>query len=237
MRSNPLAPSRRAALAALLLTLVSPVLRAGSRSGDEEPPRLVLLVVVDQLRGDVPLRFADRFGPGGFRRLEERGVHYTSAHYEHAATKTACGHATIATGASPAEHGVVSNDWWNTARKRTVYCVGDDAHDLVGVPTPKDPWSRGTSPRNLIGSTIGDELVSRSGGASRVFAVSLKDRSAILLGGARGTAYWYASGAGRFVTSTFYRETLPAWLEEWNESDPTLPWADTVWEPLLPLAR
>ena len=114
------------------------------------PPRLVLLITVDQLRGDMPTRFLDRLGTGGFRYLLEHGTHYANAHYRHANTETACGHATLFTGADPSRHGIVANDWIDSTTGAFVYNTEDHRHHLIG----KDPQPhKGMSPRNLLAST------------------------------------------------------------------------------------
>ena len=187
------------------------LLRADSEAAD--PPRLVLQITVDQLRGDLPTRFLDRLGEGGFRYLLDEGTHYANAHYRHANTETAVGHATLFTGADPAQHGIVANDWIDPATGAFVYNTEDARHHLIG----QEPKAHaGMSPLNLLASTIGDELVNHSGGRSRVFSVSVKDRGAILAGGHAGKAFWYSKRSGRFVTSTYYYDAYPEWVDEWN---------------------
>jgi predicted AlkP superfamily pyrophosphatase or phosphodiesterase len=191
-----------------------------------EPPRLVLQITVDQLRGDLPHRYAERFGEGGFRYLLERGTWYTSAHYRHANTETAPGHATLATGADPAVHGIVSNDWIDQRTGDFVYNTEDDRHHLIGA----DPKAhQGVSPRNLLSSTFSDELVLDTAGGSRVFSVSGKDRGAILPGGHAGKAFWFSRSTGKFVTSTYYYDTYPAWVTAWNEAGPLDPYVGQSW--------
>ncbi len=176
-------------------------------------PRLVLQITVDQLRGDLPTRFLDRLGEGGFRYLLEHGTHYANAHYRHANTETAVGHATLFTGADPSRHGIVANDWIDSTTGAFVYNTEDDRHHLIG----EDPQPhKGMSPRNLLASTIGDELVVHSAGRSRVFSVSVKDRGAILPGGHAGKAFWYSKSTGEFVTSTYYYDDHPEWMKAWN---------------------
>jgi len=178
------------------------------------PPKLVLQITVDQLRGDMPTRFLDRLGKGGFRYLIEHGTHYANAHYRHANTETAVGHATLFTGADPSSHGIIANDWIDSRTGAFVYNTEDDRHHLIGKkPKPHE----GVSPRNLLASTIGDELVVHNAGRSRVFSVSIKDRGAILPGGHAGKAYWYSKSTGDFVTSTFYHDAYPEWVKIWNK--------------------
>jgi predicted AlkP superfamily pyrophosphatase or phosphodiesterase len=182
-----------------------------------EPPRLVLQITVDQLRGDLPMRYRDRLPPGGFRHLFEHGTHFTNAHHRHANTETAVGHATLFTGADPSRHGVIANDWIDTTTGAFVYNSEDDRHHVIGSePRPHE----GVSPRNLLSSTIGDELIIDGAGRSRVFSISVKDRGAILPGGHAGKAFWYSKRSGDFVTSTFYYDDTPDWVKAWNAARP-----------------
>ena len=194
-------------LAALLCIFVS--------EAKAEKPKLVVQITIDALRGDMPPRFKDRFGPRGFRYLMDRGVYYTNVHYSHANTDTAAGHATLATGGHTAQHGMAGITWYDQETGRTVSSVEDNRYTLIGEePKPH----QGTSPRNLTSSTVGDELVLASGHTSRVFSVSRKDRGAIIPGGHLGKAFWYDSGSGEFVTSTYYYEKYPAWVAAWNKA-------------------
>jgi predicted AlkP superfamily pyrophosphatase or phosphodiesterase len=190
-----------------------------------EEPKLILALTIDGLRGDIPFRLADRFGPGGFRYLMENGVVYDNAHHQHSTTFTAVGHATLFTGGNSPQHGLAGNDWHDYSRGQ-VYCVEDDRHPIIG----KEPKAHeGTSPRNLTASTYGDELILASGGRSRVFSVSIKDRGAILPGGRLGKAFWYSSSSGEFVTSTYYYDAYPAWVE-WNQAKHADRYMDATWE-------
>ncbi len=173
------------------------------------------------------MRYRDRLGPGGFRYLLEQGVHYANAHYRHANTETAVGHATLVTGADPSAHGIVSNDWINAATGSFVYNTEDDRHHILG----QEPKAhKGVSPRNLLASTIGDELVISNAGRSRVFSVSGKDRGAILPGGHAGKAFWYSKSTGHFVTSSYYYDAYPSWVEAWNAAAPVEAYRGKSWE-------
>ena len=187
---------------ALSVPVVALLLCGAPPVSAKEAPKLVLQITIDQLRGDMPIRFKDRFGKGGFRYLMDKGITYTNAHYQHSTTFTAVGHATLATGGNAAQHGLAGNDWHDTKTGERVYCVEDPRHPFIGKEASDKTKHKGTSPRNLTSSTIGDELIIASGGKSRVFSVSIKDRGAILPGGQLGKALWYSSGSGKFVTST-----------------------------------
>jgi predicted AlkP superfamily pyrophosphatase or phosphodiesterase len=194
-----------------------------------EPPRLVLQITVDQLRGDQLLRYQERFGPGGFRALLERGVYFANAHYKTANTFTASGHAVLTTGADTAEHGMVANEWWDRTTGRIVYCTNDPRYPALGEPAAA---GAGQSPANLSASTFGDELVLASALRSRAFSVAGKDRSAIIPGGHLGKAFWWSGKTGGFATSTYYYEALPAWVAAWNAQKPSDRYRDLTWKPL-----
>lgn len=182
----------------LFLTLAG----AAGTAAATEPPRLILLLVIDQARS----HDLDRFRPllrGGLLRLLERGIFFSRTYHEHAITLTAPGHATLATGLHPARHGIVANQWFDREKKEAVYCVGDPVH--------------GRSPGLLLGSTLGDWL-KKSDGQSQVYAAAGKDRSAILLGGHDAdAAFWYDLLTGQFVSSSYYENNNPGWLAAFND--------------------
>lgn len=172
---------------------------------------LVLLVVVDMLKGEMPFSHYDRLGDKGLKRLMEGGVSYTNAHYQHSTTFTAVGHGVIATGAPAAKHGLAGNDWADRVTGERIYCVADpDSKPLVETSV------RGTSPRNVTASTFADEIVLSTGGRSRTFGVSVKDRGAIIPAGRLGKAFWYEPKTGDFYTSSYYYDAMPEWLVSFN---------------------
>lgn len=190
-------------------------------------PALILQITVDQLRSDLVTRNTEHLGKGGFRYLLENGVVYTDARFSHANTMTAVGHATLATGGHARQHGIVANDWYDRSKGRVINSVEDRDSPYIGG----SPGSvAGRSPRNLIGSTFSDELVLASGGASRAYGVSTKDRGAILTAGRRGQAYWYSTRTGNYVTTTWYRDALPAWVKEWNARKLARSFGGKTWE-------
>jgi predicted AlkP superfamily pyrophosphatase or phosphodiesterase len=190
-------------------------------------PKLIIQITVDQLRGDTLTRFGDRFGPTGFRYLLDKGTHFINAHYKHANTETAPGHATLVTGAYPSRHGIIANDWIDQQTGAFVYNTEDTRHHIIGSqPKPH----QGVSPRNLLSTTIGDELVVHTGSRSRVFSVSAKDRGAILPGGHTGKAFWYSKRNGAFVSSTYYYEDYPDWVKQWNDQHLASTYKGRSWE-------
>ncbi|HYY99584.1 MAG TPA: alkaline phosphatase family protein [Pyrinomonadaceae bacterium] len=193
----------------------------------------MLLVAVDQFRYDYLERFGDLFAEGGIRRLLRGGASWSDANYDHAPTETAPGHATMLTGAWPSETGIIANDWYDRAEGRRVNNVGDDSVRLLGGGD-KEPAS---SPRNLLCSTLGDELKLATNNRSRVVGVSLKNRAAILPAGRMAdAAYWLSAQTGEFVSSTYYFDRLPDWVARFNAARPADKFFGAKWERLLPAA-
>src|SRR6478672_2479901 len=177
-------------------------------------PKLVVIVVIDQFRGDYLERYRDQWGEGGFRLLLDHGADFTDCNYDYANTRTAPGHATLLTGAYSNGHGIMANEWWDPAKKRMVSSVEDDAAKLVGIS-----GGVGASPHNLLSTTVGDELKLATHGKARVFGISLKDRAAILPAGFAGDgAYWIDKNTGAWITSTYYRNELPEWVKSFNDA-------------------
>ena len=178
-------------------------------------PKLVVVIVIDQFRGDYLERYRDQFGEGGFRVFLDRGAYFTDCNYDYANTRTAPGHATLFTGSYTSGHGIVANEWWDPQKRKRVTSVEDAATKLVGT-SKSGP---GASPHNLLSDTLGDELKLATGGKARVFAVSLKDRAAVLPAGFSGdAAYWIDPQSGDWITSTYYRPELPEWVRNFNGS-------------------
>jgi predicted AlkP superfamily pyrophosphatase or phosphodiesterase len=188
---------------------------------------LVLQITVDGLRGDLLRRYGDRFGEGGFRHLLEKGAVYANAHYRHANTETIVGHATLATGASPAQHGMIGNVWFDREAGELAYNIEDPEHPILPTreemaegaqidPAQKQSRTQGRSPRSLLASTFGDELFTHTAGGAKVFGVSGKDRSAVAMAGHVGKAFWYSTDSGDMVTSSYYYDAYPDWAVQWN---------------------
>jgi len=206
-----------------------------------DKPRLVLQITVDQLRGDLPFRYTDRLGEGGFKYLLERGVVYRNAHHAHANTETIVGHSTLATGAHPSGHGMVGNLWFDRETGFTTYNVEDSRYRLLTAgadvdadaeidPTQRAARSEGRSPAAILVSTFSDELRSSNNGRSKVIGVSVKDRGAISMAGHAGTAYWFSKATGQFVTSSYYLDRYPDWVSEFNTAEPAKRFANTRWQ-------
>lgn len=194
-------------------------------------PRLVLLIVVDQFRYDFLERFGDLFVPNGLKRLMTDGASWTQANYDHTPTYTAPGHATMMTGAWPAETGIVGNDWPDRDSGRFVTSVTDTTAVLLGG----QEGEVASSPRRLMASTLGDELRLQTNDRSKVIGISAKDRSAILPAGRHANAaYWFNQRVGGMVSSNYYFNQLPAWVKSYNETRPADKFYGAKWERLLP---
>jgi predicted AlkP superfamily pyrophosphatase or phosphodiesterase len=228
-------------LFALALVAILPSVCPASNSATNAPPRLILQITVDALRGDLPRRYAHVLGEGGFRYLMEQGVNYTNAHYLHANTETIVGHVSLATGTVPAAHGMVGNVWFDREQGRLVYNIEDaDFHLLsadsdVDQNTEIDPTQRaakvdGRSPRAILSSTFSDELAAHTGGKAKIFGVSVKDRGAVSLAGHAGKAFWFSKASGEFVTSSYYYDAYPRWVTDWNAANLARVYAGTTWE-------
>jgi predicted AlkP superfamily pyrophosphatase or phosphodiesterase len=195
--------------------------------GETSRCRLILQITVDQLRGDLPSRYLDRFGEGGFHYLLQKGVHYANAHFQHSNLETIVGHAVLATGAFPSANGMVANVWMDRETGVLGYAIEDSDYDLVGSsggidkkteidPTQAAARSDGRSPRAILTSTFSDELAASTAGGAKIFGVSVKDRGAVSLAGHAGKAFWFSKKTGEFVSSTYYYEQYPDWVKKWN---------------------
>lgn len=210
-------------IACLLVTTASGSVLAKQQA----QPKLVLQITVDALRADLPTRFLDKMGKGGFRYLLEEGVVYNNAHYQHANTETIVGHSSLATGAPPSVHGMVGNVWFDRKLDRVVYNIEDEDYHLLGHggvdknteidSTQKAAKGDGRSPLPLLSSTLSDEIYTAFNGKSKVFGVSVKDRAAVSLAGQYGKALWFSKSTKQFVSSDYYYKNYPAWVNNWNQ--------------------
>lgn len=200
---------RSCALIAVCLSLAG----LATASAYDAQPKLVVVIIIDQFRGDYLERVRTQLGPGGFRMFTDRGANFVNCNYNYANTETGPGHATLFTGAYSNGHGIYANEWWDATRKKTVPVGSDDTVKLL------DGTGAGFSPRVLMSDTIGDELKLSTDGKSRVFAISLKPRSAVLPGGyAANAAYWVDASNGHWQSSTYYMNALPDWVAKANAS-------------------
>lgn len=203
----------------------------------------MLVIVVDQFRNDFLDRFGDLFGANGLRRLMRDGAQWTNANYDHMPTYTAPGHATIMTGAWPAETGIIANDWYDRDAGRVVSNASDpeDKFDKDGK-FEKSRWrlfgggdrERASSPRRLIASTLGDEIRLATNGRAKVIGISVKDRGATLPAGRHANAaYWFSANTGNMVSTDYYFNEMPAWAVRFNEARPADKYFGMEWTRLL----
>jgi len=201
-------------------------------------PRLVVVVVFDQLRGDYLQRWHALYPPGGFRRLQEEGAWYSNCHYPYAITVTAAGHASLLTGCSPDQHGIIGNDWYDRAEGQSVSSVSSTRHEQVPPLAPDQdgrPRSRGVAPDRLLAPTLGESLKAVTNGRAKVVGLSLKDRGAVLPTGRHADlCCWMETETSRMVSSTAYCARLPAWAEAFNRARPANRWFGRDWQRFRP---
>ncbi len=206
----------------LLLALAPPIVSLGQKKSNEQAnnlrtsPKLVVGIVVDQMRYDYLTRFWNHYGDGGFKRLVNDGFNCKNNHFNYAPTSTGPGHTSIYTGATPATHGIIGNDWYDKEIGEDVYCAADDNYASVGTTSDAGKMS----PHRMNVTTITDELRLHTQMRGKTIAISVKDRGAVLPGGhTANAAYWfYGADEGNMITSTFYMQNLPKWVKDFNAS-------------------
>lgn len=199
-----------------------------------EKPKLVVGIVVDQMKQEYLTRFYGNFGEGGFKRFVEEGFMARNGHYNYSATNTGPGHASVYTGTTPAVHGIVNNSWYSRSLGRSVYCAEDTTVVAVGG-TAKNGL---ISPMNLYSTTITDELKLYTQKQGKVIAMSIKDRGSALPGGHLSDgSYWYDSNTGEFMTSTYYMKDLPKWVKSFNSAKHVDKFLNMTWDTYLPIEK
>jgi predicted AlkP superfamily pyrophosphatase or phosphodiesterase len=195
-------------------------------------PKLVVGIVVDQMRNDYIYRYWNRYGNGGFKRLVNNGYYFKNAHYNYIPTYTGPGHSSIYTGATPRTHGIIANDWYDKTSASFIYCCDDSLVKTIGSASE----SGFMSPKHQLSSTIGDELKMNSNQKAKVFSVALKDRSAILPAGhAANAAFWFDDSTGNFISSSWYLKELPKWLTDLNSKKLPKTYLEKGWSTLFPI--
>ncbi|MEY4930869.1 MAG: hypothetical protein RI909_1593 [Bacteroidota bacterium] len=205
--------------------LLAQVLMAQNR------PKLVVGIVVDQMRQEYLYRYEGKFGQHGFKRLMNEGFMLKNAHYNYVPTETGPGHASIFTGTTPSIHGIVANEWYDRSLKNEVNCVNDPNQKPVGtdVGGTVSPW-------RMLSTTITDEVKLSSQQRAKVIGVSIKDRGAVLPAGHMPDgAYWYDTKTGNMITSTYYKDALPKWVQDFNERKLADKYLNQEWNTLLPI--
>ncbi|HYE55249.1 MAG TPA: alkaline phosphatase PafA [Chitinophagaceae bacterium] len=220
-------------LTALIFSLTVLFAQTSSRKTIDRP-RLVVGIVVDQMRWDFLYRYYDRYQVnGGFRRMLDKGFSCENTFIPYAPTVTACGHTCIYTGSMPAIHGITGNAWYDRSQRRSVYCTEDTSVHTVGGAEGANGRQ---SPRNLLVSTICDELKLATNFRSKVIGIAIKDRGGILPAGhTANAAYWYDSRSGNWITSDYYMQQLPAWVQSLNNKKLPDAYYAKGWNTLYPI--
>ncbi|MDT0622446.1 alkaline phosphatase PafA [Croceitalea vernalis] len=202
-----------------------------SESGQN--PKLVVGIVVDQMRYDYLTRFWNQYGDGGFKRMVNQGFNCKNHHFNYAPTSTGPGHASVYTGASPSSHGIIGNNWYDKVNDKEVYCASDEAFNTVGSSSDAGKMS----PHRMLTTTITDQLRLHTQMRGKTIAVALKDRGAVLPGGhTANAAYWFEGGTtGNWITSSYYMDVLPNWVANFNASDAVEVYKKP-WETLKPIS-
>jgi hypothetical protein len=238
----------------LLVLLAPPLLLSQiplAANPPAEPPRLAVLVFVDQLRGDYLTLWQELFVADGFNRLMTEGAWYQNCHYPYAVTLTGAGHASVAAGCPPLKHGIIGNEWYDRKFADVVSCVGSLRYQRVPPAPPTPPAKEDTkdgkqdgkapkknrgqgSPDRLLSPTVADALKEATAGRAHVVSLSYKDRSAVLPGGHHPDACYWFDNSGLAVTSTYYRDRHHPWVAEFNGSRPSDAWFGRTWHRLRP---
>lgn len=218
------------ALALLILYACQP---AQKQEQKVKKPKLVVGIVIDQLRHDYFERYADNFGEDGFKRLISEGFYNHNTHYNYIPTFTGPGHASVYTGTTPATHGIIANNWYDKNIKTSVYCAEDTSVYTIGSTSEAGLMS----PHRMLSSTITDELGLATNFKSKVVGISIKDRGSILPAGHNPTgSFWYDKSNGHFVSSSYYgNEELPSWLQDFNNRNLADDYLNQTWELSMPL--
>jgi len=237
MKINPTSPT-------VLIVILSFLYISQSKAAEStssEKPKLILQITIDQLRGDLPFRYQDRFVDNGFNYLLNKGTVYRDAHHAHANTETIVGHVTLATGTHPSGHGMIGNIWYDRKERKTVYNIEDANYKLLTQgadvdksteidPTQKAASVEGRSPNSINASTFSDEMVIASAGKAKVFGVSVKDRGAVAMAGHGGKALWFSKASQEFVSSDYYYQQYPHWVTNWNDKKFPASYSNKKWQ-------
>lgn len=198
-----------------------------------QKPKLIVGIVVDQMRVDYLTRYENKYGEGGFKKLIKGGYFNKNANFNYVPTYTGPGHASIFTGSVPRVNGIIANDWFNKLTGKSIYCTEDETVNTVGSTSKAGKMS----PRNMLSTTIGDELRLATNMQAKVIGISQKDRASILPAGhTANAAYWYDGSNGAFISSTFYMQQLPAWVTAFNDKKLAEKYLSQDWTTMLPIA-
>ncbi|PQJ20706.1 alkaline phosphatase PafA [Tenacibaculum sp. SG-28] len=204
------------------------------QNSTSKKPKLVVGIIVDQMRYDYLTRFDKKYGNNGFKRIINGGFSLENAHFNYIPTYTAVGHASVYTGTTPVNHGIIGNNWFDKYLEKSIYCVDDTNYSTVGNTSEAGK----KSPYRMVTTTVTDQLRLGQNMRNKTIGIAIKDRSAILPAGhtANG-AYWFDGGEeGKFITSSYYMKELPSWVQEFNASGKVDAYLSTPWETLYDIA-
>ena len=216
----------------LLLTALFCISQVSAQTPNTNRPRLVVGIVVDQMRPDYIIRYWNKLGNAGFKRILKEGFNCRNTQYNYAPTYTGPGHASIYTGATPSMHGIAGNDWFDVALNDTVYCTSDEKVTAVGGEGKEGMMS----PSRLLTTTITDQLQLSTQMKAKIVGISLKDRGAILPAGrSADAAYWFDGKTGNWISSSWYMNSLPKWAQDFNERKWSEEYLSQPWKTVLPI--
>jgi len=198
----------------------------------QQRPKLVVGIVVDQMRMEYLYRFSDDYSTKGFKRLMDQGFTFYNMNYNYVPTFTAPGHASIYTGTTPATHGIMGNDWYIRATGKSMYCTDDASVKTLVEGTEKEG---AMSPKNLLSTTITDELRMATNFKGKVIGLSIKDRGAILPAGHFANWAFWCAKSGAFISSSFYGDKMPDWVTQFNDEKHYMPYINKGWSLLKPI--
>lgn len=200
----------------------------------QKPPKLVVGIVIDQMRYEYIYRYWDKFGNTGFKKLLNEGLNCRNTRFNYVPTYTGPGHASIYTGSTPMHHGIIANDWFDKQSNKSIYCTTDTTVNTLGAQNNSGKHS----PRNLLATTITDQLKLISNFNSKCIGIALKDRGAILPAGQlANAAYWFDAISGNFVSSSYYMDSLPTWVKNFNKQELPKNYLQNTWNTFLPIEQ
>ncbi len=199
----------------------------------QNKPKLIVGIVVEQMRYDIIAKYWDKYSDSGFKKLINKGTYCKNAHYNYLNINSAAGYATVACGSYPSQHGIINDKWFSRITNKEIYCVDDENYKLVGTN-----FGKGKSPSNLSSTTWTDQLRLSTFKMSKVFAIGFKDYSSILMGGKlANAAYWFDENTGNWVTSSYYMDTLKPWVITFNNKKFTDIYLQRTWETSFPIQK
>ncbi len=210
--------------------------QAAAEQQHEKTPDLVVGIIVDQIRPDYIFRYWDHYGNDGFKRLVNDGFMFRNSYFRYLQTSTGPGHAAQLTGTTPSVHGLIGNSFYIRELNRNFNAIEAVGSGYRGVGSAPD-YDGEKSPQNMLTTTVGDELFLHTNERSKTIGISRKDRGAILPAGHTGQAYWYEGSTGNFVTSTYYRDELPDWVQQFNDRNLAQEFMTRTWDALYPIEQ